>query len=99
MANQPDFVPQRGMIEEIFLAAGYLEIFSPNFYCQLKSIDNLWRAARHFARSNCDYTWVGLRDTVPRALDSILLKQVQRYARISQRYMDVYRKGLIEWQA
>ena len=46
------------------------------------------------ARNNCNYTWSGLRETVPRALDSVDLITIRRFVRKTWRYMDLYRHGI-----
>ena len=53
-----------------------------------------WGAAKRYARNNCNYTWSELQETVPRALDSVDLITIRRFARKTWRYMDLYRHGV-----
>jgi len=39
-------------------------------------------------------TWEGLKSTVPKALASVNLMTIRRFARRAQRYMSAYRNGL-----
>ena len=55
-------------------------------------------AAKWYVRQHCNYTWKGLQENIPRAFDSIPLKQVRKYARRAAKFMDCYRKGLIVLQ-
>src|SRR4051794_39308471 len=94
MSQQPDFLAQKGWLEEVITAAGHQVVFYPKFHCELNYIENFWGAAKKFSRSNCDYSWTGLQKTVPLALASVSLTTICQYARKAFRYMDVYRKGL-----
>ena len=94
MSEQPDFLEQKGWLEEAIVAAGHQIVFYPKFHCELNYIENFWGAAKRFSRSRCDYSWTGLQRTVPPALASVPLTTIRRYARKAFRYMDVYRKGL-----
>ena len=46
---------------------------------------------KRFLRSNCDYTWNGLRDILPVTLDRVPLSSIRKFARKCWRYMDAYR--------
>ena len=54
---------------------------------------------KSYARQYCDYTFKGLKDTIPHALASVDLITIRKFARRAQRYMDAYRKGLTQAQA
>mmetsp|Transcript_25699 Transcript_25699/g.78107 ORF Transcript_25699/g.78107 Transcript_25699/m.78107 type:complete len:223 (-) Transcript_25699:35-703(-) len=46
----------------------HLVLFLPKFHCELNWIERYWGAAKRFARANCDYSLVGLRQTMKLAL-------------------------------
>ena len=71
MASQQDFREQRGRLEEELQAAGQLVIFYPKFHCELNFIEKFWCAAKWYTRENCEYTFVGLRQVLPKAFDLV----------------------------
>ena len=77
MSQQPDFLAQKGQLEEIIVAAGHQIVFYPKFHCELNYIENFWGAAKRHSRSHCDYSWKGLQRTVPLSLDSVLLPTIR----------------------
>ena len=91
---QPDFLAQRSALVEVIEDSGHVCIFFPKFHCELNFIERYWGAAKRYARNNCNYTWSGLQETVPRALDSVDLITIRRFARKTWRYMDLYRHGV-----
>src|ERR1043166_2354973 len=99
LENQPDFLSQKCMIQEIIESKGHKVIFYPKFHCELNYIEMYWGAAKRYSRNNCDYTWNGLQRVVPIALDHVSLLEIRAFARKSFRYMDAYRKGLNVKQA
>ena len=58
------------MLEALIVKAGHYFSAYPKFHCELDFIENFWESAELYTRKNCDYPWVGLKRTVPLALDS-----------------------------
>ena len=94
MANQPDFLHQKCMLEELIAGAGQMIIFYPKLHCELNFIESFWGSSKRYAQKHCNNSWSGLRGVVPKASDSVSLPEIRNYYQKSQRYMDVYRKGL-----
>ncbi|CAG8719141.1 33845_t:CDS:2 [Racocetra persica] len=94
LSAQSDFASQRSRIQEVIEAAGHMCIFYPKFHCELNYIESFWAEAKRVARLSCDYSFRGLKRTVPRALDSVGLIKIRRFARRSERFMSAYKLGL-----
>ncbi|PKB97087.1 hypothetical protein RhiirA5_298178, partial [Rhizophagus irregularis] len=91
---EPDFLAQKGAIEELIENAGHKCIFFPKFHCELNFIERYWGAAKRYSRENCNYSWEGLQRVVPESLDSVTLITIRKFSRKCWRYMDLYRKGI-----
>jgi hypothetical protein len=57
-------------------------------------IEMYWGNAKKHARDNCDYSFPGLRKTVPEALESVPNSSINRYFNLSLRIMEAYRDGV-----
>ena len=99
LAVQEDFCNQKPLLQEIIEGLGHKVIFYPKFHCELNYIEMYWGAAKRYARQHCNYTWKGLQETVPHALDSVSLSQIRKYANKSAKFMKCYQKGLTGLQA
>ncbi len=88
---QSNFLAQKSALVEIIENAGHVCIFFSKFYCKLNFIEHYWEAAKRYTWNNCDYTWSGLQEIVSRALDSINLITIHRFARKTWWYMNLYR--------
>jgi hypothetical protein len=91
---QPDFKEQKSLVREVIEAAGHLCIFLPKFHCELNYIEFFWGAVKRWLRENCDYTFQGLQENLPQALDSVTLETIQRWEHRMYRWMDAYHNGL-----
>jgi len=93
---EPDFLAQKGAIEELIEKADHKCIFYPKFHCELNFIERYWGACKRYTRENCNYSWNGLQQVVPKSLDSVPLVMIRKFARKCWRYMDAYKKGISE---
>jgi hypothetical protein len=94
MASQPDFKAQCCLLEELLIERGHLSIFYPTFHYELNYIENFRAVVKQRTRDNCDYTFSGLCNAVPRVLANVLVVEIRRYAWRVFRYMDAYRTRL-----
>ncbi|RGB30484.1 hypothetical protein C1646_627909 [Rhizophagus diaphanus] len=53
---EPNFIAQKGAIEELIENAGHKCIFFPKFHCKLNFIERYWGAAKRYLYENCDYS-------------------------------------------
>ena len=91
---ESDFLAQKEAIEELIEKADYKYIFYPKFYCELNFIERYWRAYKRYIWENCNYSWNGLQQVIPKSLDFILLVIIRKFARKCWYYMDAYKKGI-----
>jgi hypothetical protein len=94
MANQQDFLEQKGMLEEEVHKRGHLVLFFPKFHCECNWIEYFWGDAKRRTREQCDYSWDGLKRTVPRVLESTDEIRISRWFKKSARIIEAYREGI-----
>lgn len=94
LAFQPDFLNQKSRLVEEIEKRGHKAVFYPKFHCELNFIEYFWGAAKRYARENCEYSFKGLRQTIPRALASVKPLTIRKFSLISRRYMQGYRNGM-----
>ena len=94
MANEPDFQNQKGQLEEELENRGQLVIFYPKFHCKLEFIERYWCGCKWYARENCLYTFMGLRETAPEALNSVSPVMIHRHYLFCMRIIDAYATGV-----
>ena len=99
LAAQEDFKADKPLLQEVIESMGHKVIFYSKFHPELNFIEQYWGAAKRYTRQHCDYTWNGLKETLPSAFDSISLQTIRKYALRSKRFMDCYRKELEGRQA
>lgn len=90
MANQPDFLEQRGQIQREIESHGHKVIFFPKFHPELNYIEMYWGMAKQYTRANCEYSLPKTRESVIWAFDTISVEQICSFARLSYRWMDAY---------
>lgn len=90
---EPDFQQQKCQLQEKLEACGQVVLFLPKFHCELNPIESYWCQAKWYCRENCDYTFSGLRDTVPNSLASVKNSSILGYWDKAYRIIDAYLSG------
>jgi hypothetical protein len=94
LARQPDFQSQRSSIQEIIEERGHMCIMLPKYHCELNFIEFFWGAVKKYLRDNCDYTFNGLKERMPLALESVQISTIRKWEHRMYRWMDAYRQGM-----
>ena len=90
----PDFAGEKCQLEPILNNRGHVCIFIPKFHCEFNPIERCWSQSKRYTRAYCNYTIMGLRKTIPKALESIILDNIRNYFDRVKRYMYGYLEGL-----
>ena len=93
LAAERDFREQKCQLQEELEARGQVVLFLPKFHCELAPIEPYWCQAKWFCRENCDYSFSGLRDTVPKGLASVKNSSILGYWNRVYRIIDAYQAG------
>ena len=75
LSQQQDFREQKSQLQEEVEAANNLQSFALSSTASWSSSG----AAEWYARENCEYSFNGLRQVVPAALESVLTASIKRY--------------------
>jgi hypothetical protein len=94
MSLQPDFLAQKSLVAETIEAAGHKCIFYPKFHPELNYVEYFWAEVKRYTKANCNYTWTGLKRTVPIGLASVDVIRIRKLARRAKRWMSAYQIGL-----
>ncbi|KAH9076682.1 hypothetical protein Ae201684P_010618 [Aphanomyces euteiches] len=93
MASHDDFRQQLSVLEETISQEGHICLFFPKYYCELNPIEPFWGAAKRLTRVNCDYSWLGLVETVPESLNRVALSSIRKYFRRCGHFIEAYNYG------
>ena len=94
LSQQPDFLAQKGILQERLEARGHKVLFYPKFHCELNFIERYWSSTKRYTRDHCDYTFSGLQQTLPAAFESVSFDTIKKYYLKSLRLIDAYKDGV-----
>jgi hypothetical protein len=93
LSQQPDFLAQKGRIQEVVEARGHMVLFYPKFHCELNWIEYFWGKVKYYTRANCGYDIKSLRENIPVALAQAS-EDIPKWGAKTLRIMNVYRQGI-----
>ena len=99
MENQPDFLAQKSLVQEVIEEARHLCIVLPKFHCELNLIEFFWGAVKRYLQECCDMSFDTLKENMPVALKSVPLDTIRKWEHRMHRWMNAYREGLDTCQA
>ena len=94
-----DFKNERSKVERFLRRFGHTVIFLPKFHPELNPIERIWGRVKLYTRDHCDYTYVGLQNTIVPAFNSVTIDLIRKYFRKSRNYLRAYEQGLDGLQA
>ena len=77
--------------KKIIMKAGHSVLMFPKFHCEFSFIENLWGRMKVYLRRNCTCSFTALQETILRAVQSVPLAVIRRYAQRCDRFIDAYR--------
>ena len=89
-AQQSDFRAQESILYAVIDKTRHNWDFLPKFHCELAPIENFWGYARNYTRSNCEYSILALRKTVPLSLDTVPLSSIRKHFRRATHLKQAY---------
>jgi transposase len=91
---QSDFAEQKSLVQETIKAAGHLCLFLPKFHCELNPIEYFWGMVKKYLRNHCNYSFDGLKENLPKALDLVPIQAIRWWEHQLFRWVDAYRAVL-----
>lgn len=99
LENQPDFMEQRSLVQEVIEEAGHMCLFLPKFHCELNFIEFFWGSVKRYLREHCDFQFESLKANLPIAMDSVQLSTIRKWEHRVHRWIKAYRDGLDDSEA
>ena len=97
LSSHHDFKYEKCKVEKLVASFGHRILFLPKFHCELNPIERVWCKFKLYARSNCDYTFSGLQEVIPAALNTVTtIDDIRKYFRKARDYMNAYREDNTE---
>ncbi|KAJ3561191.1 hypothetical protein NP233_g10346 [Leucocoprinus birnbaumii] len=94
LQNQPDFISQKFLVQEVIEDAGHICLILPKFHCELNIIEYFWGSVKRWLCEHCDYTFSTLQKNMPTALKSVDVILIRKWQNRMFRWLDAYRGGL-----
>ena len=94
LQNMPDFKYEKTKVEKLLNSNNFQSYFIPKFHCELNPIERVWGQSKKYTRAHCNYSFVGLENTLEQSLDNIPIDTIRRFFRKTRDYMTGYREGL-----
>lgn len=91
LSKEEDFRDQKEWLEETVIDGGCQIDFYPKYHCEFNYIEMFWGAAKAWSRARCTFNFNDHVALVPKAIDSVSIAKIRKFARKSYRYMDAYR--------
>lgn len=64
----------------------------PKLHCELNPTERVWCHAKMYTRAHCDYTFIGLKNTIDSALHSATVDLIKFFRKVRE-YHTAYREG------
>ena len=71
-----------------------MPFFLLKFHCELNPIEYFWGMVKKYLCDNCDYSFDGLKENLPKALDLVPIQTIQHWEHQLFHWMGAYWAGL-----
>ena len=76
LQNMPDFKYEKTKVEKLLNSNNFQSYFIPKFHCKLNPIERVWGQSKKYTRAHCNYSFVGLENTLEQLLDNISIDTI-----------------------